>query len=146
MSIFNSINISSTGLSAERTRMDIISNNISNANTTKTSSGLPYKRQMAVFEEKKNISFSKCLSNKLNCCENLEGVKIRSIKEDNSPFKKIYDPGHPDANKDGYVLTPNVDIVKEMVDMVSASRAYEANITSINSSKSMMMKALEIGR
>lgn len=148
MSIFNSINISSSGLTAERTRMDIISKNIANANTTRTSSGSPYRRQMAVFQENNKTSFSDYLSlySNSNGLSDKAGVKISAIVEDKSPFKKVYDPGHPDANEEGYVNMPNVDVVKEMVDMISATRAYEANITSINSSKTMAMKALNIGK
>ena len=148
MSIFNSINISSSGLTAERTRMDTISKNIANANTTRTSSGSPYRRQMVVFQENNKNSFSDYLSlySNTNGLSDKDGVKISSIVEDKSPFKKVYDPGHPDANEEGYVDMPNVDIVKEMVDMISATRGYEANITSINSSKTMAMKALNIGK
>lgn len=148
MGIFNSINVSSTGLSAERTRMDIISKNIANANTTRTSSGTPYRRQMVVFEEKNKTPFAEYLSkySKNNSLISKDGVAISKIVEDKSPFKRVYDPGHPDADKDGYVSMPNVEIVKEMVDMISATRAYEANIAAINSSKSMAMKALNIGK
>lgn len=148
MGIFNSINISSSGLTAERTRMDTISKNIANANTTRTSSGSPYRRQMVVFQENNKSSFSDYLSlySNKNGLSDKDGVKISSIVEDKSPFKKVYDPGHPDANEEGYVNMPNVDIVKEMVDMISATRGYEANITSINSSKTMAMKALNIGK
>ncbi|MTI47984.1 flagellar basal body rod protein FlgC [Sporosalibacterium faouarense] len=148
MGIFNSINMSATGLTAERTRMDIISKNIANANTTRTSSGTPYRRQMVVFEESKNKSFAEHLSNftKSRSLMEKNGVKISEIVEDKSPFKKVYDPGHPDADKAGYVNMPNVDIVKEMVDMITATRSYEANITSIDSSKSMAMKAINIGK
>lgn len=146
MGFFNSINISSSGLTAERLKMDIISKNIANANTTKTSNGTPYRRQMVVFKENSK-NFSEVLQNISNNNLNLvRGVKVSKIVEDKSPFKKNYDPGHPDADENGYVSMPNVDIIKEMVDMISATRAYEANITSINSSKSMAMKALEIGR
>lgn len=146
MGVFDAINISASGLSAERIRMDIISKNIANANTTRTSSGLPYRRKMVVFKEKSSKPFSYYLSEYSRKSLNKQGVKISAIVEDKSPFKRVYEPGHPDADKDGYVLMPNVEVVKEMVDMISASRAYEANITAINSSKTMAMKALEIGR
>lgn len=145
MGLFNSINISSTGMTAERTRMDIISENIANANTTRTSNGTPYKRKMVVFEENKP-DFSSVLKSAVDSTNKSTGVKITNIVEDETPYKKIYEPGHPDANDEGYVEMPNVDVVKEMVDMISATRAYEANITSLNSSKSMFMKALDIGR
>ncbi|KGG80761.1 flagellar basal body rod protein FlgC [Caloranaerobacter azorensis] len=146
MGVFNAINISASGMSAERIRMDIISKNIANANTTRTSSGLPYRRKMVVFKEKNSKPFSYYLSNYSHKNLNGQGVKVSAIMEDKTPFKKVYEPGHPDADKDGYVLMPNVEVVKEMVDMISASRAYEANIAAINSSKTMAMKALEIGR
>lgn len=146
MGIFNSINVSATGLTAERTRMDIISKNIANANTTRTSTGGPYRRQMVVFEEKEGTPFSTYLSKYSSGTFKNQGVKISSIVEDKTPFKKVYEPGHPDADNNGYVMMPNVDIVTEMVDMITATRAYEANMTAINSAKSMAMKALEIGR
>ncbi len=146
MSFFKSINISATGLTAERLRMDIISKNIANVNTTRTSSGTPYKRQIPIFKEKENIDFTSVLNNAISKKSTGDGVEVVSIKEDNSPFKKVYNPGHPDANEEGYVLMPNVDIVTEMINLISASRAYEANVTSLNSTKNMAMKALEIGR
>lgn len=148
MGIFNSLNISGTALTAERTRMDVIAKNIANVNTTRTSSGKPYRRQMPLFKQIEGDSFAKILSEKSSKDQINEknGVKITAIVEDRSPFKKVYNPGHPDSDEEGYVLMPNVDIVTEMVDMISASRAYEANMTSINSAKSMAMKALEIGK
>jgi flagellar basal-body rod protein FlgC len=150
MSIFNAINTSSTGLSAERTRMDIISKNISNANVTRTASGAPYRRQMVVFQEK-GPSFKEVMSQVVNgeikdYDDKEKGVKITQVVEDKTPFKKIYNPGHPDADENGYVLMPNVEIIQEMVDMITASRGYEANVAAVNASKSMAMKALEIGR
>ncbi|AFS78614.1 flagellar basal body rod protein FlgC [Gottschalkia acidurici 9a] len=146
MGMFSSLNISGTALTAERTRMDVITKNIANANTTRTSSGKPYRRQMPLFREIEGQSFSALLNKENEKLNDKKGVKITAIVEDRSPFKKVYNPGHPDSDKDGYVLMPNVDIVTEMVDMISASRAYEANMTAINSAKSMAMKALEIGR
>lgn len=146
MGFFKSINISSSGLTAERLRMDIISKNIANANTTRTSSGTPYKRQMPIFREKEGASFSNYLSKAKGNYDTGNGVEVSKIIEDKSPFKKVYNPGHPDADEKGYVLMPNVDIVTEMINLISASRAYEANVTSLNSTKSMAMKALEIGR
>jgi len=133
-------------MTAERTRMEIISKNIANANVTRTSSGTPYRRQMVVFKENKNDSFSTYLSRSLSELQNSKGVKVSEIVEDKTPFKQVYDPGHPDADENGYVQMPNVDITTEMVDMISATRAYEANMSAINSAKNMAMKALEIGR
>jgi len=140
------IGISASGLTAERLRMDIISQNIANANTTRTSNGTPYRRKVPVFKEIQNTTFSQVLENARNGNVIGNGVEVKAIKEDQSPFKRVYDPGHPDADEQGYVQMPNVDIVEEMVDMISAARAYEANVTAINAVKSMAMKALEIGK
>ncbi|MCT4618606.1 MAG: flagellar basal body rod protein FlgC [Marinisporobacter sp.] len=145
MSLFRSINVSATGLTAERLRMDIISKNIANANTTRTSSGTPYRRQVPVFKES-SLEFSQVLENAKNGQVTGNGVEVMAIKEDKTPFKKVYDPGHPEADKDGYVQMPNVDIVTEMINMISSTRAYEANVTAMNATKSMAMKALEIGK
>lgn len=145
--MFKAIDVSATGLTAERLRMDIISKNIANANTTRTSSGTPYRRQVPIFKESStNLSFQQHLDAAKNGIAGGNGVEVTAVKEDKSPFKKVYDPGHPDADKDGYVQMPNVDIVAEMINMISSTRAYEANVTCINSAKSMAMKALEIGR
>ena len=145
MSIFSSINTSASALTAEKTRIDIIAKNMANANTTRSTGGLPYRRQMAVFQENKGTSFSEQLSKYTNQNDG-KGVKISKIVEDDSPFKLVYEPGHPDADENGYLKMPNVDTVKEMVDLISAQRSYDANITAMNASKSMLMKALDIGR
>nr|WP_068556166.1 flagellar basal body rod protein FlgC [Thermotalea metallivorans] len=145
--MFKSIDISASGLTAERLRMDIISKNIANANTTRTSSGTPYRRQVPIFREaSSNLTFQQHLDAAKKGILRGNGVEVIAVKEDKSPFKKVYEPGHPDADKDGYVQMPNVDIVAEMINMISSTRAYEANVTCINSTKSMAMKALEIGR
>lgn len=142
--MFNAINVSASGLTAERLRMDVISKNIANANTTRTVNGTPYRRQVVTFETKNEAqSFQNHLSNQM---EKFSGVEVTGIKEDQSPFKNVYEPGHPDANEQGYVLKPNVDIVTEMANMISATRAYEANVTSIDAAKNMAQRALEIGR
>jgi flagellar basal-body rod protein FlgC len=146
MTIFNSLRTSATGLSAERLRMDLISNNLANVETTRTEEGGPYVRQMAVFKPYR--SFESILGEQVS---NLQGVKVDKILKDKAPFRLEYEPEHPDAIQEegelkGYVLYPNVNPVKEMIDMISASRAYEANVTVMNSAKSMAMKALEIGR
>lgn len=145
MTVFNSINVSASALNAEKTRIDVITKNIANSKTTRTTGGTPYRRQMAVFEENKASIFREHLDEKLNNL-NPGGVKVSKIAEDDSPFKLLYEPGHPDANEEGYVEMPNVDTVKEMVDLISAQRAYDSNITAMNTSKAMLMKALEIGR
>lgn len=144
MGFFDTINISASGLTAEKLRMDIISKNIANANTTRTANGTPYRRQVVTFEEGQ-VPFSQYLNDASQRMIG-GGVKVASIEEDQTPFKMVYDPGNPDADEKGYVKMPNVDVMTEMVNMITASRAYEANITAINSTKSMALKALEIGR
>lgn len=145
MGMFDSININASGLTAQKTRIDIISKNMANSETIRGTGGMPYRRQMVVFQEKKSTPFDYYLSQKTNQL-NGEGVKISKIVEDKSPFKLVYEPGHPDADENGYVRMPNVDMVKEMVDLIDAQRAYEANITAMNATKTMLMKSLEIGR
>ena len=145
MSFFSSIDTSSSGLTAERLRMDLISDNIANAETTRTPSGGPYRRKIPIYRELEKNKFQKALADAKGESSS-GGVEIVGIEEDQSDFKRKYDPSHPDANKDGYVLLPNVDTVTEMVNMVSASKAYEANVTALNGTKSMVMKALEIGK
>jgi len=146
MNFFNSFNISATGLTAERLRMDVISKNIANANTTRTSGGTPYRRQIPIFKEMEASSFSDVFEQALGKQTAGEGVEVVAIKEDMSDFKREYNPSHPDADESGYVLLPNVDVVTEMINLISASRAYEANVTLINGTKSMAMQALSIGR
>jgi len=149
VNISNSFSISSSALTAQRLRMDVISSNIANAETTRASvsngEAVPYKRKMVVLEPNKT-SFSSILQNQMGNKTSGEGVRVSEIREDQSPLKPVYDPSHPDANAEGYVYMPNVDIAKEMVDMISASRSYEANVTALNSTKAMITKALEIGR
>ena len=145
MGMFGAIDASASGLTAERLRMDVISNNIANVNTTRTTEGGPYRRQMVVFQSRENqqASFSKILAQQT---EVGAGVRVTGIIKDNSPLRRIYEPNHPDADRDGYVDMPNINVVAEMVDMISATRSYEANVTAINSAKSMAAKALEIGK
>lgn len=140
---FNNMRISASGLSAERLRMDTIASNIANVSTTRGEDGMPYRRKVAIFQEN--------LTNELNkeTRKNEEqylGVKAVGVIEDNSELRSVYDPSHPDAGEDGYVLMPNVNVLNEMADMIAATRSYEANVDAINSEKSMFMKALEIGR
>ncbi|SNX55525.1 flagellar basal body rod protein FlgC [Thermoanaerobacterium sp. RBIITD] len=147
MGFLNSIDISASGLTAERLRMDVISQNIANVNTTRTSSGGPYRRKLVVFKE---IDDQNNFGNMLDIAKGAyigRGVEVTAIIDDNkTPLNRIYDPGNPDADNMGYVSLPNVNVVSEMVDMISATRAYEANVTAVNSSKSMIQKALEIGK
>ncbi|MGN7412233.1 flagellar basal body rod protein FlgC [Paenibacillus sp. SAF-068] len=149
MNISNSFSISSSALTAQRLRMDVISSNIANAETTRASvsngEAIPYKRKMVVLEPNKT-SFGTMLQNQMRGSGSGDGVRVTEIREDQSPLKPVYDPSHPDANAEGYVFMPNVDIAKEMVDMISASRSYEANVTALNSTKAMISKAMEIGK
>lgn len=143
MGVFSAMRISCSGLSAERLRLDTISNNIANIDSTRTKGGGAYKRKVVSFEE----NVKRTLNKETNKYENkLNGVKVSKIFEDDSPIKKTYDPSHPDADKDGYVLNPNVNILNEMVDLIAVSRSFEANVTAMNVEKQMAMKALEIGR
>lgn len=148
MGLFNSFNISASALTAQRLRMDVISQNIANVNTTRTEDGTPYRRKTVVFQEKEaDIPFSQYLSDQSRRQYMAGGgVRVTAIVEDPAPFREVYDPSHPDADENGIVRMPNVEIVTEMVNMISATRAYEANVTALNASKSMAQKALEIGR
>ncbi|MBS4213042.1 flagellar basal body rod protein FlgC [Neobacillus rhizophilus] len=148
MSMFQPLNISSSALTAQRLKMDTISSNIANATTTRgqlvDGVWMPYRRKMVEVQATGTggTPFRQFLQNEMNS----NGVKVTRIVEDKTPFRPVYDPTHPDANNDGYVMMPNVDITKEMVDLMSASRAYESNITAFNVGKSMSLKALDIGR
>ena len=143
MGVFTSLNISASALRAQRIRLDTISSNMANAETTRTPEGGPYKRKMVVFETAQ-MSFSDHLSSRVNRAIN--GVKVSRIAVDQSEANLVYDPTHPDADERGYVAMPNVNILKETTDMMMATRAYEANITTIKSAKRMALKALEIGK
>lgn len=149
MAIFNAFNISATGMSAQRIRMDILAQNAANVNTTRTEDGTPYRRKNVVFQEKPANSFSTILNSATGNRESYigSGVKVTEIVEDTkTPMKMVYDPAHPDADENGYVTMPNVNVVTEMTDLIDATRAYEANVTAFNATKSMALKALEIGR
>lgn len=146
MAFLKSLDVSASALTAQRMRMDVVAQNVANIDTTRTESGEPYRRKYVVFEERQeNRSFSDILNEKLGAAGGA-GVRVVEIREDESPFKLDYNPEHPDADEQGYVRKPNVELVKEMVDMMSATRSYEANITVVNGTKSMAMKALDIGR
>ncbi|NLJ73545.1 MAG: flagellar basal body rod protein FlgC [Firmicutes bacterium] len=138
MSTFKAFRISASGLTAERLRMDTIANNLANANTTRTEEGGPYRRQVPVF--------APLLDKSIRGGGKVQGVQVMGIVSDPSPPQIVYDPQHPDADGDGYVEMPNVHLVKEMVDLITATRAYEANISALNAAKTMAQKALEIGR
>lgn len=140
---FSTLRISASGLSAERLRMDTIASNIANVSTTRGEDGQPYRRKIAVFQENLEKELN---TNTGQIEENLLGVKAVGIVEDQSPLRRVYDPTNPDADSDGYVNMPNVNILNEMADMIAATRSYEANVSAMNSEKSMFLKALEIGR
>lgn len=134
MSVFSGMRISASALSAERLRMDIVSANVANIKTTRTEKGGAYRRKVPVFQE----NFDKKLG--------MLGVKAVDIKEDKSPLRKVFDPNNPEADEKGYVEYPNVDILVEMTDLMTAARTYESNVDTLNAQKSMISKALEIGR
>lgn len=141
--------ISASALTAQRLRMDVAAANIANADVSRgrlvNGQWVPYRRKMVVLESRQAPKFDQALKSALGQAPG-RGVKVAGIVEDRTPFKRVYDPTHPDADADGYVRLPNVDVLKEMVDLMAASRSYEANVTALNASKAMFMKALEIGR
>ncbi|WP_129409833.1 flagellar basal body rod protein FlgC [Marinitoga lauensis] len=139
LNAFKIMDIAASGMTAERFRSEVISNNLANANTTRTENEGPYRRKIVTFKEVLNKQFN-------SKDEQLSGVKIAKLEEDKSPFRLVYDPGHPDADKNGYVKYPNVNPLREMVDLITAQRAYEANVAVVNSAKTMFNSALSIGR
>ena len=170
MSLFSAFNINASGMTAERYRMDVISENVANANTTRTADGTPYRRKVVSFAEKSGqASFKHVLGEQTHMHASSgtnanmshthavvhthtrqgytgTGVKVTGLYEDHTTeMKMVYDPSHPDADENGYVTYPNVDIITEMTNMIDASRAYEANSTAFNASKAMVQKGLEIG-
>ncbi len=144
MDYLGTLNISGSGMTAQRMRMDVIAQNIANSQVTKTEDGTPYRRQMVVLRSIEGDSFQDFMD-KANAVKT-RGVMVESVIEDDADFIPVYNPTHPDANEEGYVMMPNVNTAQEMTDMMSASRAYEANVTVFNATKSMILKALEIGR
>ena len=148
MQAFSSLRISASGLSAERLRMDTIASNIANASTTRGDNGMPYIRKIAVFQQNLDNAKNKVDATNRNVGveNNLMGVKAVGIVEDPSPLRKLYEPGNPDADKDGYVTMPNVNILNENADMIAATRSYEANINAITAEKNMFSMALQIGK
>lgn len=145
--MFTAFNINASGMTSQRYRMDVISENVANANTTRTSDGTPYRRKVVTFAEKDSgTSFGSVFGSAKNS-HNASGVKVNAVIEDiETEMNMVYDPSHPDADENGYVTYPNVNIVTEMTNLIDASRAYEANSTAFTASKSMVLKALEIGR
>ena len=147
MSLMTSLNISASGMSAQRTRMDIISQNVANANTTRTSDGSPYVRKVVTFTEKDTQTPFHHVLNKATDNYSGRGVKINGVYEDReTEMNKVYDPSHPDADENGYVTYPNVNIITEMTNLIDASRSYEANATAFNASKTIAMQGLNLGK
>ncbi|NCO66678.1 MAG: flagellar basal body rod protein FlgC [Candidatus Aquicultor secundus] len=143
MSLFSTLRISSTGLTANRLWLDTIASNIANANTTRTPEGGPYRRQDVILAPQGRAGFSQFLGS-ANSTTAGQGVTVAGIAKDTSAPRMIYNPDHPDADANGYVAMPNINIVTEMVNMIAAQRAYEANVTVIGAAKSMAVKSLEI--
>jgi len=141
---FDAVDVSASALSAERMRMNTTSSNLANAQTTRTPEGGPYRRKDVIFAAEPTREFASMLQGEMNTP--LHHVHVQDVISDPNPPKLISDPNHPDADENGYVAYPNINTMEEMVNMMTASRSYEANVTAINVSKSMMQKALEIGR
>lgn len=133
MSFFNIMKLSATGLSAQRIRINVISSNLANANTTRGENGEPYRRKDVIFEQMLEGEFK-------------NGVRVKEVIEDEKPFTLRYEPGHPDADEEGYVQYPNINPVEEMVNILEAQRSYESNLTVLNTAKQLALRALEIGR
>lgn len=149
MSMFSAFNINASGLTAQRYRMDVISENVANASSTRTADGTPYRRKVVAFEEKGGRdTFQRVLGQAARGQEYTgAGVKVHGVYEDHvTEMNLVYDPSHPDADENGYVEYPNVNIITEMTNMIDASRAYEANSTAFNASKAMVLKALELAQ
>lgn len=146
MDLMQAIKIASSGMRAQRARLNVISMNLANANTTKTADGTPYRRKTVIFQTTPAVrSFQEELENSAKE-EQLYGVEVEGIVPVSGEFKKVYDPSHPDADEKGYVYLPNVNLVQEMVQMLNANRGYEANAAAIKTAKEMALKALEISR
>lgn len=149
MSMFSAFNINASGLTAQRYRMDVISENVANASTTRTADGTPYRRKVVTFEEKGGqTAFSRVLGEAAySHGYSGQGVKVSGLYQDyETEMKKVYDPSYPDADDDGYVTYPNVNIITEMTNLIDASRAYEANSTAFSASKSMALQGLELNQ
>jgi len=141
MDFLISLETSASGLYAQRRRMDIIASNLANIETTRTENGGPYRRKMVVMSTKEpDQDFDEMFNSQI------KGVQIEDIVEDKSPFKKVFNPSHPDADSEGYLYKPNVDLIVETTNMLTARRAFEANIAAIKATRQMVIKALEIGR
>lgn len=146
MAYFDTLKISGSGMTAQRLRADIIAQNLANVKTTRAANGKTYRRQTVLFQTLERRQEFKNILNEFMGKQVNGGVKVSRIIEDNSPLNTVYEPNHPDADENGYVSYPNVNVVQEMTDLISAHRSYEANITAFNTTKSMISKALEIGK
>ena len=153
MAFLSSMNIVGSGLTVQQLRLDVISENITNSNTTRTEAGGPYRRKVVVFEavdgrDDFRAALARAASARpaSNAGNAAGGVRVTQIAEDPTPFRLVYDPAHPDADADGYVSMPNVDTVKEITDAMAATQAYSANVTALNTLKTVVQRALEIGR
>ena len=147
MGLFDAIDVAGSGLSAERLRMDVTAGNLANAQTTQGANGQPYRRREVVLQEASGSSFGSMLTGAIAGAGNAQaanGVQVAGIVEDQGAPRRVYDPGHPDADAQGYVSLPNVNPVTEMVDLISASRSYEANVTAMQTAKTLFSKTLEL--
>lgn len=145
MRLFSAIEASASALTAERFRLDLIASNLANAESTRNEGGGPYTRKVAIFQPRgARYSFRDIFTRSFSGAP--EGVQVVGVREDRSPFKRVYSPGHPEADAEGYVTYPNVDVVTEMVDLMAATRAYEANVTAIEAAKAMAQRALDLLR
>lgn len=149
MGLFDALNVSATGLSAERTRMDVIANNLANAQTTRGPDGQPFRRQEVVLQSESS-TFASVLSSEVGAKARTngppKGVRVVEVAEDPTPNRRVYDPGHPDADDDGYISLPNVNPVTEMVDLIASSRTYEANVNAMQTAKQMFSKTVDLLR
>ncbi|MBF0120695.1 MAG: flagellar basal body rod protein FlgC [Desulfobacterales bacterium] len=143
MDFIHALKISATGLTANRTKMNVIAENLANVETTRTQEGGPYKRKMVIFEENNIEDFSKTMD---EVAKKSTGVKVSEVAFSQEDYTLVYNPSHPDANASGYVAMPNVNMLTEITDMIVARRAYDANASALSNTKSMILKALEIGK
>ncbi|HEX2964672.1 MAG TPA: flagellar basal body rod protein FlgC [Syntrophorhabdaceae bacterium] len=141
MGVFDILKISASGLKAQRARMEVIAGNLSNVHTTRTEEGGPYKKKEVVFVSS-DVSDEKEFGSLFS--KKIEGVRIESVRESEKELEKVFDPNHPDADQEGYVMFPNVNLMEEMTDMVAATRAYEANVNVMNTTKEMLIKSLDL--
>ena len=145
MDFMTAFDISASGLSADRTRINTISMNLANAKTTRTAQGGPYRRR-SVVQQTTDVDDPFSIHMRSALDRAVQGVRVSAVTMDNRPFKKVYEPGNPDANTEGYVMYPDINVVEEMANLMSAQRNYEANVTTVDAVKGMFIKALDIGR